>query len=86
MSSFRRKIEARAIQLVPPMRCGKVAITNCLEGTAVQEPENIQDCEAQVPSADAPVKDWHKPVLTIAPASNAENLPGGFPDAGIDFS
>jgi hypothetical protein len=58
------------------------------KGTAVREPENIQKSEAaHASSANAPVKVWHKPVLTIADANTAENGPGAVPDSGgIDFS
>lgn len=48
-----------------------------------------QEINAAEPfSADdeAPAKSWHKPVLTVIQANSAENSPGGWPDAGINYS
>lgn len=36
--------------------------------------------------AEPAAKVWHTPVVQVFEANGAENLPGGFPDAGIDFS
>ena len=50
----------------------------------MQKPEVAADIESI--ANEAPSRDWHKPVATFRPANSAENGPGTFPDAGVDFS
>jgi hypothetical protein len=51
----------------------------------VQEPNNTE--AERFPAAEAPAREWRKPVLTIIPANSAENGPGAIPDSGgFDFS
>ena len=49
----------------------------------MQEPDSAAEQKLAV---ELPVAEWHKPVTTIVQANSAENGPGAFPDAGIDFS
>lgn len=51
---------------------------------SVQETKNTAAQESI--AAEAPTKEWCKPVLTIVAANSAENSPGGWPDAGINYS
>jgi hypothetical protein len=56
-----------------------------IEGLTVQEPNNTE--AERFPAAEAPAREWRKPVLTIIPANSAENGPGFIPDSGgFDFS
>jgi len=48
--------------------------------------ENNTQTLKELSSAEAPVKEWRKPILTIIPANSAENSPGSTPDAGVDYS
>lgn len=52
---------------------------------ALQEPKDTT--AEDVSALKVPAQEWHKPVLTIIPASSAENGPGALPDSGgFDFS
>ncbi|PDT90708.1 hypothetical protein CO669_06875 [Bradyrhizobium sp. Y36] len=62
---------------------------NIVEETWSYEDESMQDHESAAerqPAVETPVLEWHKPVMTILQANSAENTPGAFPDAGVDFS
>lgn len=53
------------------------------------EDESMQEhdsAEEQQPAVEVPVAEWHRPVMTILQANTAENSPGGWPDAGINYS
>jgi hypothetical protein len=50
----------------------------------MQEPETV--VEELNSSSETAIKEWRKPVVTVVQASSAENSPGGFPDAGINYS
>lgn len=50
----------------------------------MQKPEEAADL--QPIAAEVPSQDWHKPVATFIPVNSTENSPGGWPDAGINYS
>lgn len=51
---------------------------------SVQEQTNQKQPETA--DVEPSTKEWQKPVLTIIPANSAENSPGAWPDAGVDYS
>lgn len=55
-----------------------------IRGESVQHHENIADVEAI--AAEAPSRDWQKPIATFVPVSSTANGSGPWPDAGVDYS
>jgi hypothetical protein len=49
-------------------------------------PEQTNQKRPETTDVETSTKEWQKPVLTIMPANSAENSPGGWPDAGINYS
>ena len=50
----------------------------------MQDRQNAADVDSI--AAEAPSKEWHKPVATFIPVNSTENSPGGWPDAGVNYS
>lgn len=50
----------------------------------MKERDVTPELQSAPPVADAPVKEWHEPVLTILPANKAES--GALPGGDVSFS
>jgi hypothetical protein len=54
-------------------------------GTSVQD-ERAVEATSETAKVEAPTKDWRKPTAEFVPVRDTMNSPGGWPDAGINYS
>ncbi|HEV7287960.1 MAG: hypothetical protein ACK4GG_02485 [Sphingomonas sp.] len=48
--------------------------------------ERAVEATSETAKVEAPTKDWRKPTAEFVPVRDTMNSPGGWPDAGINYS